>query len=405
MGLTRKTDLRTGTPIWSSYRHQVPPESRLSRSTRADIVIVGAGITGALLADALVARGHRPLILDRRRGSMLGSTAASTALLQFELDTPLIHLGRRIGKRAAARAWTCSYAAVKELRRQAIRCGIGAMIETRPSLYLAGNLLDARGLARETKQRQALGLPCELLSRHDLRHHFGIDRQAAILSHGNAEANPVALASGFLTRAIRRGARLHVPHEVVDLHTSNRGATLLTRDGLEIHGRHVVFCTGYEMPSIVPTEGHRIESTWVIATGRQPERLWPQRALIWEAASPYLYARTTPDGHVICGGEDEPISDSKKRDALNTKKTAALRKKLGKLFPHIDTTARFAWTGSFGASDTGVPTFGRIPGFACCFAVLGYGGNGITFSMLAARMIAGALDRKPDADSRLFGFR
>ena len=49
---------------------------------------------------------------------MLGSTAASTALLQFELDTPLVHLARKIGKRAAGRAWACSRAAVNELRTQ-----------------------------------------------------------------------------------------------------------------------------------------------------------------------------------------------------------------------------------------------------------------------------------------------
>jgi len=336
---------------------------------------------------------------------MLGSTAASTALLQFELDTPLIHLGRKIGARAAGSAWKCSYAAVRELRTQAVRCGIDCRLETRPSLYLAGNLLDARGLQREVKKRQALGLPSEWLSRQALRHHFDIDRPAAILSHGNAEADPVALAGGFLSHAIRGGARLHAPHEVVDLHASSRGATLLTRDGLEIHGRHVVFCTGYELPKIVKAEGHNIESTWVIATAPQPKRLWPQRALIWEASDPYLYARATASGHVICGGEDEPLADETKRDARLEAKTAVLEKKLAKLFPHIDARARFAWTGSFGASDSGVPTFGRVPGYPCCYAVLGYGGNGITFSMLAARMIAEGLSGKPDADSGLFAFK
>jgi glycine/D-amino acid oxidase-like deaminating enzyme len=405
MGLTHKKDLRTGRPVWSVYRHEAPAESRLLRSVRADVVIVGAGITGALLAHSLVERGHRPLILERRRGAMLGSTAASTALLQFELDTPLVHLGRKIGVRAAERAWKCSYAAVNELRTQAIRCGIPARLETRPSLYLAGNLLDARGLAREVKRRQALGLPSEWLSRQSLRHHFDIDRPAAILSHGNAEADPVALAGGFLSRAIRRGARLHAPHEVVDLHASARGATLVTQEGLEIQGRHVVFCTGYELPKIVKAEGHRIESTWAIATDPQPQRLWPQRALIWEASEPYLYARATASGHIIFGGEDEPISDAEKRDSLIDAKTGALEKKLAKLFPHVNARARFAWTGSFGASASGVPTFGRIPDYPCCFAVLGYGGNGITFSMLAARMIAEALSGKPDEDSGLFAFR
>lgn len=335
---------------------------------------------------------------------MLGSTAASTALLQFELDTPLVHLGRKIGPRAAARAWKCSHSAVNELRTQVHRLGIQARLDSRPSLYLAGDVLDARGLRREVSARQKLGLPSEFLDRHTLRHHFDVDRPAAILSHGNAEADPVALAAGFLRDAIRCGARLHAPHEVTDLRANGRYTTLATADGLEIQARHVVLCTGYELPKIVPAGKHQIYSTWALATAPQPRKLWPQRALIWEASEPYLYMRATADGRVVCGGEDEEFSDEKHRDSLIATKTARLQAKLGRLFPQLDTRAAFAWTGSFGASTSGTPSFGRIPGYPCCFAVLGYGGNGITFSMLAASMIASAVRGRPDPDAKLFAF-
>ncbi len=367
-------------------------------------MVIGAGITGSLVAHRLCELGLRPLILERRRGAMLGSTAASTALLQFELDTPLVKLARKIGKRAAGRVWRCSHAAVNELRTQVHRLGIQCGLESRPSLYLAGNVLNASGLRREALARQALGLPSEFLDRRTLQHHFDIDRPAAILSHGNAEADPVALAAGFLRHAIRAGARLHAPHEVTDLHANGRYTTIATADGLEIRARHVVVCTGYELPKIVPAAKHQIYSTWAIATAPQPQKLWPQRALIWEASDPYLYMRTTADGRVICGGEDEEFADAAQRDALIPGKTARLQTKLGKLFPQLDTRAAFAWTGSFGASTSGTPSFGPIPGYPCCFAVLGYGGNGITFSMLAASMIARAVRGRPEADAGLFSF-
>jgi hypothetical protein len=38
--------------------------------------------------------------------------------------------------------------------------------------------------------------------------------------------------------------------------------------------------------------------------------------MIWEASDPYLYLRTTPDGRVIRGGEDEEFSDDRQRDVL-----------------------------------------------------------------------------------------
>src|SRR6202042_863654 len=149
MGLTLKRDLRTGSAVWKAYRHPHLQMAALKHATRAEVVVIGAGITGALVSQALTEAGMRPLILDRRDGARLGSTAASTALLQFELDSPLIQLSRKLGRRSAGQIWKCSQAAVNALRTQAQRLGIAAHLHSRPSLYLAGDLLDASGLRRE----------------------------------------------------------------------------------------------------------------------------------------------------------------------------------------------------------------------------------------------------------------
>ena len=111
------------------------------------------------------------------------------------------------------------------------------------------------------------------------------------------------------------------------------------------------------------------------------------------------------DGRIICGGEDEQFADSEKRDALIPAKAKRISAKLGRLFPKIDPRAQYAWTGSFGSSVNGMPTIGAIPGFPRCYAVMGFGGNGITFSMLAAKLIAAAVLGKKDADSPLFAFK
>ncbi len=166
-----------------------------------------------------------------------------------------------------------------------------------------------------------------------------------------------------------------------------------------------MFATGYEFPKDVPQRGHKIVSTWAIATKPQPRRLWPEQCLIWEASEPYLYLRSTPDGRVICGGEDEEFADAAKRDALLPRKTKTLERKLAKLFPDLDARAAFAWTGSFGQSKTGLPTIGAVPGMPHCFVALGYGGNGITYSRIAAEIVTGALTGKPDSDADLYDFR
>ena len=131
--------------------------------------------------------------------------------------------------------------------------------------------------------------------------------------------------------ALSRGARIHAPTEVVDIDPGRAHVTHATADGYAVRAKHVVFATGYELVKLVKPRRHNVMSTWAMATVAQRERLWPSRCLIWEAADPYLYMRTTLDGRVIGGGEDEEFSDEEKRDALIPKKIAAIRRKLEKL--------------------------------------------------------------------------
>ena len=158
------------------------------------------------------------------------------------------------------------------------------------------------------------------------------------------------------------------------------------------------------MPDFVPAHGHAIASTYAIATRPQPGRLWPEQCFIWEASEPDLYLRTSSNGRVICGGEDEDCPSAESRDALLSKKTAAIARKLARLLPDIDARPEFAWAGSFGKSATGLPTIGEVPAMKNCWAVLGYGGNGITYSRIAADIIRAALTGTRDAAADLYQF-
>jgi glycine/D-amino acid oxidase-like deaminating enzyme len=61
--------------------------------------------------------------------------------------------------------------------------------------------------------------------------------------------------------------------------------------------------------------------------------------------------------------------------------------------------------GSFGGSPNGMPTIGPIPGYPKCYAVMGYGGNGITFSMLSTKLITAAILGRVLPEARLFAFK
>jgi glycine/D-amino acid oxidase-like deaminating enzyme len=395
-------DLRTGRTVWEGGGLPLLPRRSLRANIETDVLIVGAGITGAVVADVLTQAGLKVAIVDRR-GPVRGSTAASTALLLAEIDTPLTVLAERIGRRDAVRAWLRARRAVHDLTRRAH--GISCDWVRRDALYLAGDMLDAGALAKEAEARQGIGFPCEYLGRDQLRRDYGIARDAAIRTRDNAEVDPVRLTSGFLRRALGRGARIFAPVEITDVRPSPRQVMARAGNGFAFKASALVYAAGYELPRLVPRAGHRVVSTWALATAPQPDRLWASRCLIWEASDPYLYMRTTRDGRVLLGGEDEDFSDESARDALTDRKIAALQRKLHALFPALDTTAEFAWAGSFGDSRMGLPTIGPLRGKPNCFAVLGFGGNGITFGMMAAQVLRGYLRGPRDPDSELFAFK
>src|SRR5271155_3576842 len=192
MTLTTKKDLRSGTPVWMAYPRRIASAKRITRDLKTDVLVVGAGISGALIAYTLARDGHKVAVIDRR-GPLMGSTPASTALLLFEIDTPLIHLKREIGARPAERAWLRSKGALDALYKLTRGERIRASMSMHPSVYLAGDVLDARGLAAEVCARVRIGLPSEYLGRRELRARFDLSRAAAIVSADSVAADPRAL--------------------------------------------------------------------------------------------------------------------------------------------------------------------------------------------------------------------
>ncbi len=393
--------LRTGVPLWAVGSQRQAAATRLQSNLNVDAAVIGGGISGALVADALLQAGFSVAAFDRT-GFVRGSTPASTALLQFEIDQPLTILRRRIGMDRASRAWWRSATAVSRLRARIEDLGLRCGFRERHSAYLPGDVLDAAGLRREAAARQRIGLRSVLIDRATLGRLTGIDKPAAIWSAGSAEVDPAKLARGLWRSAAMRGAVLHAPVDIVDIAPGQRRVTLSTDEGYSISARSVVLATGYALSKLVKPRGYRIISSWAMATAPQPEALWPSRCLIWEAADPYLYCRTTQDGRVVAGGEDAEFEDEARRDALIPTKVTCLAHKLGRLLPSLDTQPAFAWAGCFGQSATGLPAIGEVPGAPRCYVVMGFGGNGITFSAIAAEMIQRAMLGLPDPDADLF---
>src|SRR5689334_12845681 len=106
--------LKSGYPFSLIKNGLVTDYPKLERDLRADTVIMGGGISGALTAWHLCEEGIGSIVIDARTIG-LGSTCASTSLLQYEIDTPLFRLTEMIGEEKAARAYMLCNEAINEL--------------------------------------------------------------------------------------------------------------------------------------------------------------------------------------------------------------------------------------------------------------------------------------------------
>ncbi|KQW86482.1 NAD(P)/FAD-dependent oxidoreductase [Brevundimonas sp. Root1279] len=400
-GATIKRQLRTGRSVWADSPGLGVPVRPLKQAVSVDVAVVGAGISGAFMAHEL-SRDHSVAVLDRRP-PLTGSTIASTALLQWEIDLPLTVLGERIGPAKAKRAYLRSRAAVDALKRiveaERIVCGL----KDKGSLYLAGDEYGHRALEVEAEARAAIGLESEYLGPAALRERFGIDRTGAIVSQGSASGDPARLAAGLLRRAQAAGARVYSRVEVLEAASDPDGVTLLTDAGHAVRARTVVFCCGYEFPKGVPTPGAKVISTWAMASKpRQRCPAWLRDTLVWEASDPYLYFRMGGDGRVIVGGEDEPTPEAHEDKAKLRRKYRTIAAKLKRLLPQVEFEIDYSWAGAFGESATGLPSIAPVPDMDHCWAVMGFGGNGITYSVIASEVVAAAIRGGADPDADLY---
>ena len=383
---TEQLDLRGGRTPWLAGFERLRREA-LTTDVRCEVLIVGAGITGSLAAEHLTRLGHEVVVVDRERPGY-GSTAASTAMLLWEIDRSLADLVKIYGFDRAANVYRRSLDVARSMtvlvESLALPCGFAR----RNALYLAPPDAGEGELQEEHALRERAGLPGRFLGHATLGEEFGFIRAAALLSPHAAEADPLRLAQSLLQIAISRGARLFDAEALV-YDCAGRSVGVQLSDGRSIEAKHVVLATGYVMPDFLQSGLHRIVSSFAIATPPQEaETLWRDRVVIWEASQNYLYARTTVGGRIIAGGEDDSQAiEPDARDALMPVKAEAIQRRLSALWPKAAPVAEYVWSGAFGTTEDGLPLIGPVPGRPGLYAAYGYGGNGITFSYLAAQMI------------------
>jgi glycine/D-amino acid oxidase-like deaminating enzyme len=396
-------DLRTGCAFWVLKNGLLASYPRLTRDLAADVVVIGAGVTGAVVAYELTRAGANVVVVDRRDVAS-GSTAASTGLLQYETDTSLEQLAERFGIDRAVRVYRLGLEAIDRIEQICDEVGDGCGFARRSSLYLAASKRDARALAREHALRIAHGFDVDLLAASEVKTRFGLSAPAALYGRGDGEIDCYRFAHFVLMQAARGGASVFDRTTVTRVKPRGAGVEAVTAAGPRLQASRVIYATGYET-----VERTKIQTTLTSTFACATEPLdsfegWEGRCLVWETSRPYLYLRTTADNRVVIGGEDSRFSTRHQSARVLAAKRDRLMARLRKMFPQLQAEAGYVWGGVFAETPDSLPWIGSRDGDERASYALGYGANGITFAVMAAGILRDAYLGRPNADAQLFSF-
>ncbi|WP_271424702.1 NAD(P)/FAD-dependent oxidoreductase [Aequorivita sinensis] len=387
-------DLKTNEPFWLIKNEFPQSYPSLRESISSEILIVGAGITGALVAYKLLEEGKKVVMVDKR-DICNGSTAASTSMLQYEIDEPLHKLIDLVGVTIAVSSYQNCEKSISDLelivKKIKSKCGF----TKKKSVYFTSTKKDVTFLKEEFEARQQHGFKVKWLSKEDLR-ELELNAYAAIESESGAVMDVYRFAHDLLKYCTKKGLQIYDKTALNNVKFKDEKVIATVNHDFTIEVDDIVHCTGYESVETVKEEIVELKSTYALASEafKTVPKAFKDR-IYWNTDEPYLYFRSTDDGRIVMGGGDRDFKNAAKRDALLSKKGKALTKSFKKCFPEIPFIADYTWAGTFGETKDGLPYFGKTDSNKNEHYVLGFGGNGITFSVMGMDAVINSINKTP----------
>ncbi|ASE60170.1 FAD-binding oxidoreductase [Chryseobacterium indologenes] len=398
-------DLKSNEPFWLLKNGLIASYPSLKSDEECDVLIIGGGITGSLIAHQMIKDGYHTILIDRRE-LCNGSTSATTSMLQYEIDVPLFELIEKIGKKGAIESYKACSDAIDRVEKLAGLIKSDAGFKRKKSLYFASKKKDTEWLQKEYQARRDAGFDVKWLKSEQVLKQFGFENTyGGILSKQGASIDAFRFAHELFRHNVKKGLRIFDKTEMVKVQY-HKGFNLVSTDkGYQIKTKKIIYCIGYESKNLIKENFVDLKSTYAVVSEIDNDKFKNiSNTLVWNTDDPYIYMRTTDDGRLLIGGGDEDFYDAEKRDSLLEKKEKEIIKSLKKIKPDYHFYPDFVWAGTFGETKDGLPYIGEHEKFKNSYFVLGFGGNGITFSATGMEMTSLFMKNKKHLLSKYFKF-
>ncbi|CCV10160.1 FAD-binding oxidoreductase [Mesorhizobium sp. STM 4661] len=388
-------------PYWWSAA-PLPPASENTELViphgKADVVIVGGGITGLVAALQLARSGCEVAVLDAQR---IGEGAArrNAGFVGRTLKRSVEWLAQRSGREHAVKVYRELDAAMRGVQAFVEHEGIECHYQTCGRFIAANSKAHFRALIAELEQtRQAVGFDYSVVEKHEVHTEIASDSY-----HGGAvipdlgSIHPGLYHAGLVRKALDAGVRLYPLTNVVGVEHGASGKTVRTSRG-NIAAPHVIVATnGYTSRDlkwlarrVIPFRG------FVVATELLPpeiiDKVIPHRRTYLDTRMNIDFIRPAPDSsRILFGGMTGTASPTA------TPLAGALRDRLVRTLPDLKgVRLSRAWTGHCAGTFDFMPHIGTKDGVH--FA-LGYNFAGIPLGTHFGEKLAARILQRGDMSS------
>jgi gamma-glutamylputrescine oxidase len=374
------------------------PFAPLAGESRADVCVVGGGISGLSAALHLAERGMKVTLLEAKYLGFGGSGRSGGQSI-FGYACEQSTLEKAVGAADARRMWDLSIEGMELQRELIARHAIDCH-------YVRGHMVvgmkkrhdDAlrEEVARLARQYDYTSL--RLIGRDELRTLVASERYtSALIDSNGGHLHPYRYTRGLGAAAARAGVRIHENSWVTKLDVAQAATAdnaVHTAQGT-VRARHLLIAGGALLGNLVPSLARKLLAIGTYIAATQPLGEERARALITNNAAVadmnwiIDYFRRSADHRLLFGGR---VSYSG-IDPFDSARV--LRARIAAVFPQLDARIEYAWGGFLDITTNRAPHFGRLGPNA--LFLQGLSGHGMVIAGIAGKIaseaIAGTAER------------
>ena len=284
-----------------------PPTPPLDGQMRADIAVVGGGITGLSTALHAAEAGAKVVLLEAEDPGFGASGRNGGQVnpgLKLDPDTVERDFGSDLGGRMNALAGAAPSLVFDLIQRHSIACEA----RRNGTLRAAVRPKHAGSIRTTVEQLARRGAPVEYLERSAISSLTGTDRYlGAMLDRRGGDLNPLAYARGLARAAIGAGAAIHGGTRVSSVRREADAWRLETGSGCVV-SPHVVLATNGYTDRLWPDLRRTIVPLFGAVAASDPlsepvsRAIMPSRAVLYESGAITVYYRIDSDRRLLIGG-------------------------------------------------------------------------------------------------------